>query len=74
MAQPVLFPDGKFYNVEGVEPEVIKRLYEKLAKEQERVLQVARQGRSFLIQSSPQGVTEEANVAKSFLGSGNRYS
>ena len=34
MAQPVLFPDGKFYNVEGVEPEVIKRLYEKLAKEQ----------------------------------------
>ena len=34
MAQPVLFPDGKFYNVEGVEPEVIKILYEKLSKEQ----------------------------------------
>jgi|TARA_R100000479_G_scaffold158719_1_gene95708 hypothetical protein len=59
-------PDTRLADMEIAEQE-------KLQEEQERSLKVARQGRSFLIQSSPQGVTEEANVAKSFLGSGNRY-
>ena len=59
-------PDTRLADMEVAERE-------KLQKEQDRALQVARQGRSFLIQSSSQGVTDEANVSKSFLGSGTRY-